>query len=273
MRHVSDIAGVSRARVWEAVAHLDIAGVTADSRRVVPGDLFAALPGSRADGRAFIADAVERGAVAILAPQGTPWPPGVPPRPIITDPEPRQCLAQIAAVLAGPQPETVVAVTGTNGKTSTVEFTRQLWASTGVKAASLGTLGLIAPGFDPGPGLTTPDPVSLAETLAGLARHGITKAAMEASSHGLDQFRLDGVRLTAAAFTNLTRDHLDYHGTLDAYRQAKLRLFEALLPAGRAGRRPRRHGRRDAWRAAGNRSAPPARFAHRRRTGRPVPAA
>ena len=137
----------------------------------------------------------ERGAVAILAPPGTTWPPGVPPRPIIFDPEPRPCLARIAAVLAGPQPETVVAVTGTNGKTSTVEFIRQLWASTGTKAASLGTLGLIAPGFDPGPGLTTPDPVSLAETLAGLARHGVTKAAMEASSHGLDQFRLDGVRL------------------------------------------------------------------------------
>jgi UDP-N-acetylmuramoyl-L-alanyl-D-glutamate--2,6-diaminopimelate ligase len=156
----------------------------------------------------------------------------VPPRPFIFDPEPRQSLARIAAMLAGPQPDMVVAVTGTNGKTSTVEFTRQLWASTGTSAASLGTLGLIAPGFDPGPGLTTPDPVSLAETLAGLARHGVNRAAMEASSHGLDQFRLDGVQLAAAAFTNLTRDHLDYHGTLEAYRQAKLRLFETLLPAG-----------------------------------------
>jgi UDP-N-acetylmuramoyl-L-alanyl-D-glutamate--2,6-diaminopimelate ligase len=230
MRQLAKAADATRA--WDTVAHLDIAGVTADSRHVVPGDLFAALPGARSDGRSFIADAVERGAVAILAPIGTAWPAGVPPRPIITDPEPRQCLARIAAVLAGPQPRTVVAVTGTNGKTSTVEFARQLWASSGAKAASLGTLGLIAPGFDPGPGLTTPDPVSLAETLAGLARHGITKAAMEASSHGLDQFRLDGVRLAAAAFTNLTRDHLDYHGTLDAYRQAKLRLFEVLLPAG-----------------------------------------
>jgi UDP-N-acetylmuramoyl-L-alanyl-D-glutamate--2,6-diaminopimelate ligase len=232
MRLASNIAGRSHARAWDAVAHLDIAGITADSRHVVPGDLFAALPGTRADGRAFIADAVERGAVAVLAPPGTLWPPGVPPRPIIMDPEPRRCLAQIAAILAGPQPETVVAVTGTNGKTSTVEFTRQLWASAGAKAASLGTLGLIAPGFDPGPGLTTPDPVSLAETLAGLARLGVTRAAMEASSHGLDQFRLDGVRLAGAAFTNLTRDHLDYHGTLDTYRQAKLRLFEALLPTG-----------------------------------------
>ena len=214
------------------MAHLEIAGVTADSRAVVPGDLFAALPGLHADGRAFIADAVERGAVAVLAPLGTDWPAGVPPRPIIFDAEPRQCLARIAAVLAGPQPETVVAVTGTNGKTSTVEFTRQLWASAGIKAASLGTLGLIAPGFEPGPGLTTPDPVSLAETLAGLARLGVKKAAMEASSHGLDQFRLDGVRLAAAAFTNLTRDHLDYHGTLEAYRQSKLRLFDTLLPSG-----------------------------------------
>jgi UDP-N-acetylmuramoyl-L-alanyl-D-glutamate--2,6-diaminopimelate ligase len=231
MRQFSATAGTSRRRAWEAVAHLEIAGVTADSRHVVPGDLFAALPGTRADGRAFIADAVERGAVAILAPPGTAWPPGVPPRPIILDPEPRQCLAQIAAVLAGPQPDTVVAVTGTNGKTSTVEFCRQLWAASGAKTASLGTLGLIAPGFDPGPGLTTPDPVSLAETLAGLARHGVTKAAMEASSHGLDQFRLDGVKLAAAAFTNLTRDHLDYHGTFEAYRSAKLRLFDTLLPA------------------------------------------
>ncbi len=230
MRQVSTFGGTPRG--WEAVSHLDIAGVTADSRQVAPGDLFAALPGTRIDGRAFIGQAVERGAVAILAPPGTPWPPGVPPRPIITDPEPRQCLARIAAVLAGPQPRTVVAITGTNGKTSTAEFTRQLWASAGTPAASLGTLGLIAPGFDPGPGLTTPDPVSLAETLAGLARHGVTNAAMEASSHGLDQFRLDGVRLAGAAFTNLTRDHLDYHGTIEAYRLAKLRLFDVLLPAG-----------------------------------------
>jgi UDP-N-acetylmuramoyl-L-alanyl-D-glutamate--2,6-diaminopimelate ligase len=227
MRSISKSPGDIR-----ALAQLEIAGVTADSRHVVPGDLFAALPGTRVDGRNYIADAVKRGAVAVLAPTGTIWPAGVPQRPIICDPEPARCLARIAAVLAGPQPETVVAVTGTNGKTSTVEFTRQLWASAGEKAASLGTLGLIAPGFEPGPGLTTPDPVSLAETLAGLARHGIGRAAIEASSHGLDQFRLDGVRLAAAAFTNLTRDHLDYHGTLEAYRRAKLRLFGVLLPEG-----------------------------------------
>jgi UDP-N-acetylmuramoyl-L-alanyl-D-glutamate--2,6-diaminopimelate ligase len=227
MQSVTETPGVG-----PVLFQLDIAGVTADSRHVVPGDLFAALPGARVDGRSFIADAVKRGAAAILAPPGTLWPEGVPQRPIIFDPEPRRCLARIAAVLAGPQPKTVVAVTGTNGKTSTVEFVRQLWASAGETAASLGTLGLVAPGFDPGLGLTTPDPVSLAETMAGLARHGVRHAAMEASSHGLDQFRLDGVRLAAAAFTNLTRDHLDYHGTLDAYRQAKLRLFETLLPKG-----------------------------------------
>ncbi|MFO1027378.1 MAG: UDP-N-acetylmuramoyl-L-alanyl-D-glutamate--2,6-diaminopimelate ligase [Acetobacteraceae bacterium] len=232
MRGLGTRFGVTRSPGWDAVAHLDIAGVTADSRAVVPGDLFAALPGTRVDGRTFIAEAVARGAIAVLAPPGTAWPPGVPPRPVIMDAEPRRALAQIASVLAGPQPKIVAAVTGTNGKTSTVEFTRQLWASAGVKAASLGTLGLIAPGFDPGPGLTTPDPVSLAETLAGLARHGVDRAAMEASSHGLDQFRLDGVRLSAAAFTNLTRDHLDYHGTLDAYRAAKMRLFAELLPSG-----------------------------------------
>ena len=217
---------------WQAIAALDVAGITADSREVVPGDLFAALPGTRVDGRRFIADAVERGAVAVLAPQGTEWPAGVPPRPLILDPEPRQRLAQMAATLAGPQPQTVVAVTGTNGKTSTVEFLRQIWAADGSKAASLGTLGLIAPGFEPGPGLTTPDPVTLAETLAGLARTGVARAALEASSHGLDQYRLDGVRLAAAGFTNLTRDHLDYHGSEAAYRAAKLRLFEALLPRG-----------------------------------------
>ncbi|HEY1936031.1 MAG TPA: UDP-N-acetylmuramoyl-L-alanyl-D-glutamate--2,6-diaminopimelate ligase [Acetobacteraceae bacterium] len=217
---------------WQAVSGLDVAGVTADSRQVVPGDLFAALPGSHADGRAFIADAVRRGAIAVLAPPDTIWPDDVPPRPLILDPQPRRRLAQIAAVLAGPQPETVVAVTGTNGKTSTVEFLRQIWALDGRKSASLGTLGVIAAGFNPGPGLTTPDPVTLAETLAGLHRRGVTCAALEASSHGLDQFRLDGVRFAAGAFTNLTRDHLDYHRTEAAYRAAKLRLFADLLPGG-----------------------------------------
>ena len=233
MRAIPDLAAPGEvARDWHAAAGLDFAGVSADSRRMQTGFLFVALPGTRLDGRLFIAEAVARGAAAVLAPEGTDWPDGVPARPLIHDAEPRRRLAEIAAAMAGAQPETVVAVTGTNGKTSTVEFLRQIWAMTGHQAASLGTLGLRAPGFDPGPGLTTPDPEALAATLAALARAGIQHAALEASSHGLDQFRLDGVRLAAGAFTNLTRDHLDYHGTTDNYRAAKLRLFGALLPEG-----------------------------------------
>jgi UDP-N-acetylmuramoyl-L-alanyl-D-glutamate--2,6-diaminopimelate ligase len=208
-----------------------ITGMTADSRLVAPGYLFAALPGANADGRRFIADAVARGAAAVLAPRGTEWPPGVPPRPLIEDCEPRRALARLAAVQAGAQPQTMAAVTGTNGKTSTVEFLRQIMQP-GRPSASLGTLGVIAPGHSGGGGLTTPDPVALAETLAGLAREGVRFAAIEASSHGLDQFRLDGVRLAAAGFANLTRDHLDYHGAMAAYRAAKLRLFGTLLPPG-----------------------------------------
>ncbi len=206
--------------------------ITADSRRVRPGTLFAALPGAAVDGRRYISDAVAAGAVAVLAPIGTVWPDGVPRRPLIEDPEPRRALAHLAAAHAGAQPATVVAVTGTNGKTSTVEFLRQLWTLSGHPAASLGTLGIIAPCHVPCGGLTTPDPVALANTLAGLAREGVAHAAMEASSHGLDQFRLDGVRLAAAGFCNLTRDHLDYHGGLATYRAAKLRLFAELLPTG-----------------------------------------
>ena len=209
-----------------------LTGITADSRAVRPGMLYAALPGARADGRGFIADAVARGAAAVLAPSGTAWPPGVPPRPLILDAEPRRALARLAALQSGQQPERVVAVTGTNGKTSTAEFLRQLLADAGMEAASLGTLGLIAQGRQGQPGLTTPDPVALADTLAALARDGVQAVALEASSHGLDQFRLDGVRLAAAGFSNLTRDHLDYHETMDAYRAAKLRLFDALLPRG-----------------------------------------
>ncbi len=215
----------------QGVPPVAITGITADSRAVKPGDLFAALPGARADGTRFIAEAVARGAAAVLAPPGTAWPAGVPPRPLIQDAEPRRALARLAAARAGVQPDCVVAITGTNGKTSTAEFLRQI-AGASRPAASLGTLGVIAPGRTGGGGLTTPDPVTLADTLAALAREGVRLAALEASSHGLDQFRLDGVRLRAAGFTNLTRDHLDYHGSLDAYRAAKLRLFGALLPPG-----------------------------------------
>lgn len=211
---------------------VDVRGITADSRAVQPGFMFAALPGGKADGRAFIADAVARGAVAVLAPEGTLWPPGVPPRPLLMDPAPRMRLAKIAAELAGRMPEQLVAVTGTNGKTSTVDFLRQIFEFSGRQAASLGTLGVIAKGVDPADSLTTPDPVTLANTLSMLAEKGVTHAALEASSHGIEQSRLDGLRFAAAGMTNLTRDHLDYHGSIEAYRAAKLRLFDKLLPAG-----------------------------------------
>lgn len=212
---------------------VDIHTITADSRAVTPGAIFAALPGSRADGRAFIAEALARGAVAVLAPRAMAWPEGVAPAPWLRAGEPRRALALIAARLAGGrQPEIVVAVTGTNGKTSVVNFLRAIWTRAGLRAASLGTLGLAAPGFAPGPGLTTPDPAALAAMLSALAEAGISHLALEASSHGLDQQRLDGVRLSAGAFTNLTRDHLDYHHDMAAYRAAKLRLFAALLPEG-----------------------------------------
>jgi UDP-N-acetylmuramoyl-L-alanyl-D-glutamate--2,6-diaminopimelate ligase len=209
-----------------------ILGLTADSRAVRPGFLFAALPGGRADGRAFIAEAVAWGAVAVLAPEGTAWPEGVPPRPLLLAADPRRALARVAAAFAGAQPETVVAVTGTNGKTSTVDFLRQLWTADGERAASLGTLGLVADGAPSGPSLTTPDPVALHASLGALARAGVRRAAIEASSHGIGQRRLDGLRIAAAGFTNLTRDHLDYHGDMASYRAAKLRLFDALLAPG-----------------------------------------
>ena len=207
----------------------EILGLTSDSRAVRPGYLFAALPGSRANGARFISDAVAAGAAVILAPEGTDWPTGVPARPLLHSTDARRALALIAAAFHAGQPERVVAITGTNGKTSTADFYRQFM---GERAASLGTLGLIAPGFPRGESLTTPDSVALHATLAALHRAGVQDLALEASSHGLDQRRLDGVRLAAAAFTNLTRDHLDYHGSMAAYRAAKLRLFDTLLPAG-----------------------------------------
>lgn len=227
MARLARIAGTPD---WALAAEAPISGITADSRAVQPGMIFAALAGERADGRAFIAEAVSRGAGAVLAAPGTVWPAGIPPRPLLIEANPRRRLAEIAAVLAGPMPRHVVAVTGTNGKTSTVDFLRQIFLHAGVPAASLGTLGLIAAGFRSGASLTTPDPVSLAATLARLRAAGIEHVALEASSHGLHQYRLDGVALAGAAFTNLSRDHLDYHGDLAAYRAAKLRLFGELLP-------------------------------------------
>ena len=214
----------------------DVTGLTADSRQVRPGMLYAALPGARADGRAYIPQAVANGAAAVLAPEGTVWPEGTPERPLYQVPDPRSTLAHLAAERAGPFPPAIVAITGTNGKTSTADFLRQILTLAGQTAASIGTLGVIPPlpqeGGDAHPTLTTPDPIQLAETLAALARHGTEAVAIEASSHGLDQRRLDAIRPAAAAFTNLTRDHLDYHADFQAYRQAKLRLFTDLLPFG-----------------------------------------
>jgi UDP-N-acetylmuramoyl-L-alanyl-D-glutamate--2,6-diaminopimelate ligase len=215
-----------------APGDIDIRGLTADSRRVEPGWLFAALPGTRADGRAYIEDALKRGAAAVLAPTDASLP--TLPVPVIRDANPRRRLALVAARFHGAQPSVIAAVTGTQGKTSTVDFTRQLWTHLGLRAGSLGTLGVVATGLVTDGSLTTPDPVELHRQLAELARGGTDHLAMEASSHGLDQFRLDGVVVTAAAFTNLARDHLDYHPTMEAYLAAKRRLFETLLVPGGA---------------------------------------
>jgi UDP-N-acetylmuramoyl-L-alanyl-D-glutamate--2,6-diaminopimelate ligase len=216
----------------------EIVGITPDSRTVQPGFLFAALGGTRQDGRRFAADAVARGAVAIL----TDDPDTLALRPeerdrvcIVTDANPQRRLALMAARLHGRQPRTIAAVTGTNGKTSVVHFTREIWTALGHPAASLGTLGLVT-AAERRPGeLTTPDPAALHRDLAALAGQGIEHVAIEASSHGLHQFRLDGVSVAAAAFTNLTRDHLDYHGDMAHYRAAKDHLFTTLLvPSGSA---------------------------------------
>jgi UDP-N-acetylmuramoyl-L-alanyl-D-glutamate--2,6-diaminopimelate ligase len=211
---------------------LDVAGLTLDSRKVQPGFLFAALAGAKADGANFVTDAVKRGATAILAASDAVLPPIDRGIVVVRDENPRRRIALMAATFAGVQPATIAAVTGTNGKSSTVHFVRQIWATLGLQAASVGTLGIVSPGFTREAGLTTPDPVQLHADLATLAREGVTHLAIEASSHGLDQHRLDGLKLSAAAFTNLTHEHLDYHPTMDAYFAAKARLFETLLPAG-----------------------------------------
>ena len=219
------------------IAGIRITGLTADSRLVQPGFLFAALAGSRADGRSYIDEAVRRGAAAILAYPGTVRPAAaergaLSPVALLFDDNPRRRFAMMAARFYGRQPKTVAAVTGTNGKTSVVWFLRQIWAALGHSAASVGTLGIIAPDVERPSSLTTPDPVTLHRTLARLAETGVERLAMEASSHGLDQYRLDGVEIAAAAFTNLTRDHLDYHRTMQAYLSAKLRLFSELVADG-----------------------------------------
>jgi UDP-N-acetylmuramoyl-L-alanyl-D-glutamate--2,6-diaminopimelate ligase len=206
-----------------------ISGITADSRKVGPGVLFAALPGAKADGLSFVPAAIAAGAAAVLAPAGVADQ-GVP---TVAVGDVRRAYALAAAAFYGEQPRVVVAVTGTNGKTSVATFARQIFAALGRSAASLGTLGLQTEtdNLTP-PGLTTPDAADVARFAAELVERGVTHLAVEASSHGLDQRRLDGLRIAAAAFTNLTQDHLDYHADMDAYRSAKLRLFDVLLPRG-----------------------------------------
>ncbi len=220
------------------INHNEIVGLTCDSRRVEPGYLFAALPGSRVDGRAYISEAVKRGAAAVLAPPGTRHSDGSNDLSdhdvtLIIDDNPRRRFSQMAARFFNLQPRTVALVTGTNGKTSVVSFLRQIWTEAGHGAASLGTLGLVAPGRMQEGELTTPDPVTLHKILRDLARDGVERLALEASSQGLDQYRLDGVDVSAAAFTNLSRDHLDYHGTMEDYLESKKRLFvEVMKPGG-----------------------------------------
>lgn len=213
-----------------ASANPEIHGLTADSRKVEPGFLFVALAGTKADGARFAADAVGRGAVAVVAGRDADL--GALTVPVLRSGEPRRALALAAARFYARQPATIVAVTGTSGKTSVAAFTRQIWAAAGRAAASIGTIGIVEPSGATYGSLTTPDPVDLARDLARLARDGVTHVALEASSHGLDQHRLDGVAIAAGGFTNLSRDHLDYHPSVAAYFDAKMRLFETLVPAG-----------------------------------------
>jgi UDP-N-acetylmuramoyl-L-alanyl-D-glutamate--2,6-diaminopimelate ligase len=214
----------------EAWGDIDIRGLTADSRAVEPGFLFAAILGEANDGGRFIPEALARGAAALLAaPDVRIENPGLP---VLRDQNVRRGLALMAARFHPRQPDTVVAVTGTNGKTSVVSFVRQIWERMGLKAASLGTVGLVAPDISEPITHTTPDPVALHAVLAKLAKGGVTHLALEASSHGLKQCRLDGVRFAAGAFTNLSRDHLDYHASVEDYFDAKARLFSDLLLPG-----------------------------------------
>ncbi len=209
------------------VAERPISGLTADSRKVRPGDAFFAVAGAKQDGLAFVADALAKGAAVVVgerAPAGG--------APFVRVADARAALAKAAARFYPRQPDCIVAVTGTSGKTSVAAFARQIWAAAGREAASLGTLGVVSRPLEVYGSLTTPDTVALHQTLDKIAGAGVTHVALEASSHGLDQKRLDGVRLAAGAFTNLSRDHLDYHATKEAYLDAKLRLFRELLPDG-----------------------------------------
>ncbi|HTQ14339.1 MAG TPA: UDP-N-acetylmuramoyl-L-alanyl-D-glutamate--2,6-diaminopimelate ligase [Rhizomicrobium sp.] len=210
----------------------DFSGLASDSRAVRPGYLFAALPGAKANGAAYIADAVKRGAVAVLGrPDARADAEKLGVR-FIADENPRARLARFAAAFYGAQPRIVAAVTGTNGKTSVAVFLRQIWRQLGHDAASMGTIGVVTKAGEIALRHTTPDPVELHALLARLAREGVDHLSLEASSHGLDQHRLDGVDIAAAGFTNITRDHLDYHPTFADYLAAKLRLFTEVVREG-----------------------------------------
>jgi UDP-N-acetylmuramoyl-L-alanyl-D-glutamate--2,6-diaminopimelate ligase len=206
-------------------------GVAADSRAVKPGDLFFAIAGSKTDGSRFIDAAVAAGAVAIAADHAPQRRAGVP---FVVTPNPRRALALASARFYPRQPQTIAAVTGTSGKTSVAAFTRQIWQRLGYTSASIGTIGLVSPKRTVYGSLTTPDPIALHRQLEEIADDGVTHLAFEASSHGLDQYRLDGVRIAAGGFTNLTRDHMDYHPDVVHYLSAKLRLFRDLVVAGGA---------------------------------------
>lgn len=224
-----DLAGILPVEGIASV-DLEVTGISSDSRQVKAGVVFFALAGTKADGAVYAADAAARGAAAIVAGKGSTVA-GLP-VPVLAVDDPRLALALSAARYFGKQPEIMVAVTGTSGKTSVAAFTRQIWEQAGYAAASIGTTGVVAPGRNDYGSLTTPDPVALHQLLRELADAGVTHASMEASSHGLDQRRLDGVRLAAGGFTNLGRDHMDYHPTIEDYHRAKLRLFDTLLPKG-----------------------------------------
>jgi UDP-N-acetylmuramoyl-L-alanyl-D-glutamate--2,6-diaminopimelate ligase len=210
---------------------MEITGLTADSRKVKPGFLFAALRGVAAHGRDFVAQAKANGAVAVLSADDLGFDPGIA---HVIDDEPRLAFAMAASMFFVRRPATIVAVTGTNGKSSTVDFLRQIWTLAGRRAASIGTLGAIGPSGVIDLGHTTPDPAAVHATLTALAEEGVTHVAMEASSHGLEQRRIDGIGFAAAAFTNLTQDHLDYHVDMASYRDAKLRLWELVRFHGHA---------------------------------------
>ncbi len=215
----------------QGVPALEVEGVNADSRAVASGEAFFALPGTRVHGDSFAAQAVGRGATAMITDRAPDADPGVP---VVVVEDVRAAYARAAARQFSPQPQVSVAVTGTNGKSSIVSFVRQIWAATGIRAASLGTVGIeTSAGIRPQE-LTTSDPLALHRDLAGLKAEGIDHVAMEASSQGLDQRRVDGIRFDAVAFTNLSRDHLDYHRDMAEYRDAKLRLFTDLIAEGGA---------------------------------------